>query len=515
MTGFSQWFFVDYEHSDYLTKRKAFLVFVFALAVIVLLNLGVIFSFIFISVERGVGFLQSAIPASIFSLITMYYIKKGRLQLASNILVIFCSLVVLIGLFTKAAHVGFVTMVYFMFATMLFASAFSTRIIASIIYGTYIVGLFVFYFLNVDKVEGKLSEALKIGLIDSTAALTLSYLIVMMTITSFNRVIESLNIEKNKTIQQIGVMKSLHAIIEDISNKMLSISELISNKLKDFLQNIQDQASSVEEITASTQEVSNGFGNVNQNVNKQYNALKKLFDTINALAQEIDLLKSRSVEISNAFESILTITRKGEDAIRIVNDNAKALLDSSGKLTSIMNILQDIFDKIQLLALNASIEAARAGEAGRGFAVVADEVNKLSEQSVMSLKEINVNIQSNIHSVETSNTGVATIVNLFQDIVTTLNTVSAGMQDIFKHIDNQEKIKEEIQTQVAGSQSLSEQIAEDTNRHNEIITEISNSIANINTLIQNNMAVAEDISDTSQELSNMGKDMLIKIKEEV
>lgn len=514
MTGFSQWFFSDYEHSDYLTKRKAFLVFIFALAVIVLLNSGVILSFIFISVERGVGFLQSAIPASIFSLITMYYIKKGRLQLASNILVIFCSLVVLIGLFTKAAHVGFVTMVYFMFATMLFASAFSTRVIASIIYGTYIVGLFVFYFLHADQVEGKLAEALKIGLIDSTAALTLSYLIVMMTITSFNRVIESLDIEKNKTIQQIGVLKSLHTIIEDISNKMMSISSLISDKLKDFLQNIQDQASAVEEITASTQEVSNGFGNVNQNVNKQYNALKTLFDTINALAQEIDLLKSRSVEISHAFESILTITRKGEDAIRIVNDNAKALLDSSGKLTSIMNILQDIFDKIQLLALNASIEAARAGEAGRGFAVVADEVNKLSEQSVMSLKEINVNIQSNIHSVETSNTGVATIVNLFQDIVSTLNTVSAGMQDIFKHIDNQEKIKEEIQTQVAGSQTLSEQIAEDTNRHNEIIIEISNSIANINTLIQNNMAVAEDISDTSQELSSIGKDLLNKIKEE-
>jgi len=515
MAGFSRWFFAEYENSDYLTRRKASLVFIFALAVIVLLNTGVILSFIFISIERGVGFLQSAIPASIFCLIAMYYLKKGRLELASNVFVIFCSMVVFFGLFTKAAHVGYVTMVYFMFATMIFASAFSTRVVASLIYGTYIVGLFAFYFLHAHEVEGKLAEALKIGLIDSAAALTLSYIVVMMTINTFNKFIESQNIEKNKTIHQIEVMKNLHAIIEDISNKMISISELISDKLKDFLQNIQDQASAVEEITASTQEVSNGFGNVNQNVNKQYNALKKLFDTINALAQEIDLLKSQSVQISQAFESIRTITKKGEDAIRIVNENAKTLLDSSGKLTSIMNILQDIFDKIQLLALNASIEAARAGEAGRGFAVVADEVNKLSEQSVMSLKEINVNIQSNIHSVETSNTGVATIVNLFQDIVTTLNAVSAGMQDIFKHIDNQEKIKEEIQTQVAGSQTLSEQIAEETNRHNEIITEISNSIASINTLIQNNMAVAEDISETSQNLSNMGKDLLLKVKEEV
>lgn len=515
MAGFSQFFFGIYADKDFLTRRKAFLVFSFAMAVIVLLNLGVVLSFIFVSVERGVGFLQSAIPASLFSLLAVYYIKKGRLQLASNIFVIFCSAVVLVGLFTKAAHVGFVTMVYFMFATMLFASAFSTRTITAGIYGSYVIGIISFFVIHMNEVEGKLAEALKIGLIDSIAALTLCMIIMLMTIGTFQTVISSLDREKGKSNNQIGQMKNLHAIIEDISNKMLSISELISSKLNDFLQNIQDQASSVEQITASAQEVTNGFGHVNNNVHSQYNSLKNLFNTIGSLAQKIDLLKNRSVEISKAFDSILAITRKGEDAIRVVNDNTKMLFDSSSKLTGIMNILQDIFDKIQLLALNASIEAARAGEAGRGFAVVADEVNKLSEQSVISLKEITTNIQSNIHSVETTNTGVSTIINLFEDIVNTLNTVNSGMQEVFTHIDNQEKIKESIQTQVSQSQKMSQQIAEDTNRHNDIMIEISNSIANINNLIQNNMAVTEDISQTSIELSDMGKDLLGKIATQV
>lgn len=515
MAGFSQFLFAQYADSDFLTRRKAFLVFSFAIAVIALLNIGVVLSFIFISVERGVGFLQSAIPSSLFSLMAIYYVKKGRLQLASNIFVIFCSIVVLIGLFTKAAHVGYVTMVYFMFATMLFASAFSTRAITTGIYVSYVIGIVSFFVIHKNEVEGKLAEALKIGLIDSIAALTLCMIIMLMTIGTFQTVIASLDREKEKSNNQVSQMKSLHAIIEDISNKMLSISELISSKLNDFLQNIQDQASAVEQITASAHEVTNGFGHVNNNVHSQYNSLKNLFNTIGELAQEIDLLKNRSVEISKAFDSILAITRKGEDAIRVVNDNAKMLLDSSSKLTGIMNILQDIFDKIQLLALNASIEAARAGEAGRGFAVVADEVNKLSEQSVMSLKEITTNIQSNIHSVETTNTGVSTIINLFQDIVNTLNTVSSGMQEIFTHIDNQEKIKESIQTQVGQSQNMSQQIAEDTNRHNDIMIEISNSIASINNLIQNNMAVTEDISQTSIELSDMGKDLLGKIAKQV
>ncbi len=515
MSRFSSFMFAKYEQSDFLTRRKAILVVIFAIAVILLVYSGSLLSFIFISIERGVSFLQSAIPVSLFSLLAIMYIKKGKLQLASNIFVIFCSLVVLFGLFTKAAHVGFVTMVYFMFATMLFASAFSTRLITSGIYGSYIIGIAAFYFIHKNSIsDPKLQEAMRIGFIDSSVALTLCLIIMLMTISTFQKVIASLNYEKAKGMHQIDEMKHLNSMIQNTADKMIGISRLISDKLHDFLDNMQDQASAVEEITASTHEVSNGFNTVNQNVNKQHTGLKTLFDTIDLLAKEIDILKNRSAEISNAFNSILAITKKGEDAIRSVNENAQTLIESTGKLTSVMNILQDIFDKIQLLALNASIEAARAGEAGRGFAVVADEVNKLSEQSVMSLKEININIQSNIHSAQTSNTGVATIVELFNEIVNTLNVVSNGMQDIFAHIDNQEKIKEQIQDQVSSSQKLSEQIADDTNRHNEIITEVSNSIGSINTLIQNNMAVVEDISDTAQELSDMGQNLLMKDKKE-
>ncbi len=281
------------------------------------------------------------------------------------------------------------------------------------------------------------------------------------TAQAFNQLIEQMQSSLREVLDNAARISSAAHSAAEVSRQVSDASDNQSESASAMAAAIEEMTVSITHINESTQD-----------------ALRRAHEAGAAANSGAETISQTNVEMA---EIAKTVQSAGQ--------NINEVGVQSNKISMIVQVIKDVADQTNLLALNAAIEAARAGEQGRGFAVVADEVRKLAERTA------------------SSTTDISKVVNAMQS---TTQTAVAGMESVVQRVDVGNTLSDQAATRVGEIQGSAQHVAEAINdisvalnEQSSVAQDIARRVETVARMSEENSFAAKNTAQVAEELDRL------------
>lgn len=319
------------------------------------------------------------------------------------------------------------------------------------------------------------------------------------------------NDELGTLAQAFNTMReNLNQVILQVRDKSISLA----GAAEELNASTDQNTSATEQISTSVQEVAMSMDNQNSSISKSSILAQEMAESINQIALSSDEVsstatnaKSAVTEGNNALGTTITQMEYIKQNTHELSSNIEGLGKLSEQISNIVDVITDISEQTNLLALNAAIEAARAGEHGKGFAVVADEVRKLAEQSSHSaeqIKDVIGTIQTEtINTVKSMETATAEV----EKGIDIANNAGLSFKNITGYVDTISNQIMRITTEIKEISSATEQFNNTFQEVALIGNTISDETQNVSASTQQQLASMEEIAGSAASLTTVAEEL--------